>query len=58
MHIPTDGRYETCKVCGLRWNVSRTYRMIDGYICPKCADRIKTIRKKGRVAPVQPTKKK
>lgn len=32
-----DARYETCKVCGSEWNVSKDAR-IDwrGYMCPRC----------------------
>lgn len=33
-------RYETCKDCGLEWNVSKQL-VIDwrGYLCPRCRER-------------------
>ena len=31
------GRYETCAICGLSWNVSKDIRIrYPGYICPRC----------------------
>ena len=32
-----DARFETCKVCGREWNVSK-HLVIDwrGYTCPQC----------------------
>lgn len=35
-------RYETCKVCGESWNISKRAK-IDGrgYICPVCALKVK-----------------
>lgn len=35
-----DARYEYCRRCGQKWNVSRLARLPeDGYICPLCAER-------------------
>ena len=35
-------RYETCKDCGLEWNVSRQ-AVIDwrGYLCPRCINKLR-----------------
>lgn len=30
-------RYETCRDCGLRWNIAKGQAIPkDGYLCPKC----------------------
>ena len=35
-----QGRHETCRACGLDWNISRAQRMpARGYLCPRCAKR-------------------
>lgn len=39
-------RYETCRGCGLRWNIAKGQTIPkDGYLCPRCqwgADDIQT----------------
>ena len=40
-----QGRHETCRACGLDWNISRAQRMpARGYLCPRCAKK----KEKGR----------
>lgn len=40
-----EHRYETCRCCGMEWNVSRKMRMPKrGYVCPRCRD---AMRQKG-----------
>lgn len=35
-----QGRHETCRACGLDWNISGKQRMpARGYLCPRCAKR-------------------
>lgn len=35
-------RYETCRCCGLRWNVSKEqFAPKNGYICPHCRDKLR-----------------
>jgi hypothetical protein len=30
-------RYETCRGCGLRWNITKGQTIPkDGYLCPRC----------------------
>lgn len=35
-----DARFETCKYCGIDWNISAK-AVIDpnGYLCPRCRDK-------------------
>lgn len=36
----TEARYETCRVCGQRWNVSAATALPrEGYLCPACDKR-------------------
>ena len=33
-------RFETCRECGLEWNVSITAKIpFNGYLCPKCREK-------------------
>lgn len=35
-----EGRYEYCRCCGRRWNVSTLQKIpFEGYICPECCSR-------------------
>lgn len=36
----TEGRYEICRRCGLKWNVSALQKIPqEGYLCPECGSR-------------------
>ncbi len=48
------GRYETCVVCGLSWNVSKDQRIrYPGYICPHCTGKERSLRHERNQKPAE-----